>query len=530
MTSKLDTILFPKGRVALGLIAVLTLSITIYVMGRQIWGANWWLIDDHEIFMFLGDRNHLPFSELFSTMLAKTEVGTWQGRYRPVYYFLRILETCLWGNNVHLWYLTLAVTMAIFIGALWWALSRFLPFWLSLAALIPVITLYFWSDIWTRLGPCEIYGAPAMSLMIAGIVGLLSFDKSWQRTVSAIVITASAIVLIGSKETFLPMAAAAPVALIFAAATKRLSALAAIVLVALIGISGIIVVAVVYKELAAAGTDIYANKIDESLLQNAVRSSLADLRPVFLGYLAAALVSAIAARSTRKSLAGWWKPTALIFALLAFMSAILISQYLAYRTSIPTHTRYDFPAMLFRPFVGVLLAWYCLNQTREYFGSRKSEYASVVLAILVIGYYLPSIIHFGSSPLMRAANENVRRTHEFFSTVEAIVSSAKQNPSDPVLLEAYGAGAYEPIFSMQQFLSSLGVKNPISIRLYPDAKSMGVLYDGLEATLRALQDKGSNDFQILSKSLETGAGGRCISIGMDGPAVATCAANFEIKW
>ena len=156
MTSKLDMILFPKRRIVLGLIGVLTLSITIYVMGRQIWEANWWLIDDHEIFLFLGHRNHLPFSELFSTMLAKTEVGTWQGRYRPVYYFLRILETCLWGNNVHLWYLTLAVTMAIFIGALWWALSRFLPFWLSLAALIPVITLYFWSDIWTRLGPCEI--------------------------------------------------------------------------------------------------------------------------------------------------------------------------------------------------------------------------------------------------------------------------------------------------------------------------------------------------------------------------------------
>jgi hypothetical protein len=236
--------------------------------------------------------------------------------------------------------------------------------------------------------------------------------------------------------------------------------------------------------------------------------------------LAAALVSAIAARSTGKSLAGWWKPTALIFALLAFMSAILISQYLAYRTSIPTHTRYDFPAMLFRPFVGVLLAWYCLNQTREYFGSRKSEY----------GYYLPSIIHFGSSPLMRAANENVRRTHEFFSTVEAIVSSAKQNPSDPVLLEAYGAGAYEPIFSMQQFLSSLGVKNPISIRFYPDAKSMGVLYDGLERTLRGLQDKGDNDFQALSTSLDSANDRHCISVGMDGPASSTCASDFEIKW
>ena len=369
-----------------------------------------------------------------------------------------------------------------------------------------------------------------MSLMIAGIVGLLTFEKNWQRVVSATVTTASAIVLIGSKETFLPIAAAAPAALIFAATTKRLSVVATVVLVALIGISGTIVAAIVYKELATAGADIYANKIDGPVLQNAARSSLADLRPVFLGYFAAALVSAIAAWSTRKSLAGWWKPTTLIFALLAFMSAILTSQYLAYRTSIPTHTRYDFPAMLFRPFVGVLLAWYCLNQTREYFGSRKSEYASVVLAILVIGYYLPSIIHFGSSPLMRAANENVRRTHEFFSTVEAIVSSAKQNPSDPVLLEAYGAGAYEPIFSTQQFLSALGVKNPISIRFYPDAKSMGVLYDGLERTLRGLQDKGGNDFEALSKSLDSANGGHCISVGMDGPASSTCASGFEIKW
>src|SRR5262249_30340613 len=154
--------------------------------------------------------------------------------------------------------------------------------------------------------------------------------------------------------------------------------------------------------------------------------SLGDIRPAILGYVVAALASAIVALSITKSLAGWWKPTALVFVLLAFLSTILIAQYFAYRTGMPTHTRYDFPALLFRPFVGVLLAWYCLNQLREYLGGRVSDYASVMLAILVIGYYVPSVIRFGSSPLMRAADQNVRRTDEFFSTMEAIVSSAKK--------------------------------------------------------------------------------------------------------
>src|ERR1700681_4712894 len=72
------------------LIVVGACAISFILTGRQIWLAGWGIIDDHEVFYFLGNKQHLNFSEIISTVLDKTEVGSLQGRFRPSYYFLRV--------------------------------------------------------------------------------------------------------------------------------------------------------------------------------------------------------------------------------------------------------------------------------------------------------------------------------------------------------------------------------------------------------------------------------------------------------
>jgi hypothetical protein len=71
------------------------------------------MIDDHEIFNFLGPRLHLPLTEIWSTLVAKTEVGSLQGLFRPGYYVFKLIETSLWGDNVHLWYLARTIGFAV---------------------------------------------------------------------------------------------------------------------------------------------------------------------------------------------------------------------------------------------------------------------------------------------------------------------------------------------------------------------------------------------------------------------------------
>jgi hypothetical protein len=75
MNPRLEAILFPENKRIVGILILFDLALPLVLFDRTpIWEANWWLIDDHGIFSFLGNRDHLPLSELFSTILTKTEV------------------------------------------------------------------------------------------------------------------------------------------------------------------------------------------------------------------------------------------------------------------------------------------------------------------------------------------------------------------------------------------------------------------------------------------------------------------------
>jgi hypothetical protein len=530
MKSRLDTLLFPENkRLLLTVVCLLACLLSFLLIGEQIWAANWWIIDDHEIFYFLGHRDHLRASDLLNTLLTKTEVGTWDGRFRPGYYFLRVVETCLWGRNVHLWYLARTICFAVFIASVWWLLIGLTRLWLGTALLLPILTLPFWSDVWARLGPAEIYGAFGLGLMISGIIGLETPERAWQRNVSAAMITLGTIILIGSKETFLPIAAAGLAALVFAAARKRISILVAAVGLTIACAFGLVVVGIVWKITAATGTDIYANKIDPGRqLLVAAYQSARDFRTPLLWYAGAIACFGVVTKLQKRPIAEWRQPTLCALVGFVFLAGVLASQYLAYRTSFPTATRYDFPAMLLRPAAFALLAWYVLQQCGLILSARISSYISLAAAICLVGWYVPTLRAYGSSQFPRAVAENVERTNRFFPTVQTIVASAQQHDQRPIILEAYGSGAYEPMFSMQIYLSALDARNPISVRLHPDASSSGPLYDELATRIRNFQDNGNGNFVALSKTLDMTEG--CISVGLGGAPSQTCSIGYQIQW
>src|SRR5229473_2323515 len=99
-------------------IASLSSVIAFLLTGKQIYQANWGLIDDHEIFNFLGSDFYLPLSDIWHTLLTKTEVVSQQGRFRPGYYVFKLTETSLWGANIHLWYLVRTIGFAVFLSSI----------------------------------------------------------------------------------------------------------------------------------------------------------------------------------------------------------------------------------------------------------------------------------------------------------------------------------------------------------------------------------------------------------------------------
>ena len=120
---------------------------------------------------------------------------------------------------------------------------------------------------------------------------------------------------------------------------------------------------------------------------------------------------------------------------------------------------------------------------------------------------------------------NIVKTREFSAELAAVVSRARTNPAAPIILEAYGPGAYEPVYSLQRYLQSAGLGNPMAVRLHPDRVSINAFYDNLENRLRVLQQDGGQSFVKLR---DLPAGEPCVSIGINGEAAANCA-GFRIR-
>jgi len=134
----------------------------------------------------------------------------------------------------------------------------------------------------------------------------------------------------------------------------------------------------------------------------------------------------------------------------------------------------------------------------------------------------------GIGGLVRSIDEvetNIVKTKEFSTELAAIISRARTDPAAPIIFEAYGPGAYEPVYSLQRYVQSAGLENPIAVRLHPDRRSISPFYDDLENRLRVLQDDGGKSFV---KLVDLPGRGTCVSVGINGEADTNCS-GFRIR-
>jgi hypothetical protein len=521
-----------RNWISLGFIVLISAAIAFGLIGRQALYANWGIVDDHEIFSFMGTHRHLPIADFFQTLMTKTEVGDPNSpRFRPSYYILTLVEAVTWGRDVHLWYLARTVFFTIFIASLWWLLSKFLRIWLAAALLLPVLALPFWAGIWARLGPSETYGTLALGLLLPGIYLTVESQDAGKRKWGAALVTLAAFILIGSKETFIPLAGAALVVLAFAGFYRRIPVWMAVGFSLAICLYVAAVFFVVQKAVVATGEDFYANKIDpRELLGIAGRALRANTlgNGLALAYAAVIVFFGYCAKRTKRNWSDWIRSSCVIVAIFGFMAAVYFSQQVFYRGQLPVQMRYDFPASLFVPLSCCVLICYVFYQMRFYLDARVVNYFSIFLALIIGATYATRFaVRFNSRPLPLAVTVNIEKTSAFFNEVSALASAARQSPRSPIILEAYGGGALEALFAVQTYVRSLGAENPVSVRLHPAGGSQGVLYDRLERRIGVMENESSPQFVPLSKSLANRDAG-CISVGINGPASETCT-GFEVK-
>jgi hypothetical protein len=520
-----------RNWISLGIIFSISTAIAFWLIGRQVLCANWGIVDDHEIFSFIGTPQRLPITDFFHTLLTKTEVGDpSSGRFRPGYYFLLLLEAVTWGKNIHLWYLARTLWFATFIASLWWLLSKFVRIWLAAALVLPILLLPFWADVWSRLGPSEIYGTWALGLMLFGIHATVQSPDEAKRKWGAALVTSAALILIGSKETFIPLSGAAVVVLVFAGFTRRIPVWMTVGFSLVICLCAAAIVFVIQRIVLTSGQDFYANTIDIRQLLGIAGHALYTV--VIGNGLAICYAFVIAffgycARRAKRDLRDWLVSSCAIVAIFIFMAGAYFSQQVVYRGQLPLQTRYDFPASLFVPFSIYVLICYVFYQTRCYLNSRFTSYISIFLAVAIFAVYAPRLVLGFGSRLPKAVNANIQKTDTFFTEILALAAAAKHSPKSPIILEVYGPEAFEAVAAVHNYVRALGAENPISVRLHMANNSKGALYDRLESQMRTMQSDGDSRFVPLAKSLANPENG-CISVGINEAGSAGCTA-FEVR-
>jgi hypothetical protein len=438
--------------------------VTAILLGNNL-QAEWSIIDDHEIVYTLGPQQQLSFGALVTLAATHREIGSpalgWT-RYRPSYYLLRISECYLWGDHPTLWYLCRFVLFAISVAIFWKLVARWLGSLLACLLILATLTYPFWADIWSRLGPAEIYAVFGVALYLQGLCTLCLGKR---RVAGWLLLTAGALVAMGSKENFLLLVPCTWLLAAWLWRRKRLGRLGATCTL-LATAAGLFIGSIVFAKLKHSQVDVYQASVAPedrfNLLKPALETFINRAEGTLLlwGGLVTLAITACAflMRPARRRLRSM-----LTRGLLAAVGGelLFVSQYVFYNGDWPNERRYDFPGLLVYPFLGAVELWLLLGALRSLrisYASRQAVYGWALAGLAWV------ILDFGF-PLIEQVSLNVRHTLWFSQALDRIVARLQAEPARPLVFVSHRAWDYEPVLSLKRFLYARRVRNPIFLRL-----------------------------------------------------------------
>ena len=431
-------------------------AIAVFLLGANI-KAQWWVIDDHEIAYFLGSDKVLRADEIWGRLIRDTEVGqnVQLPRFRPVYYTLRLLECWAWGASPSLWYEFRILIYAFFIGSFWYLISHKVGCVIGGLISLSVAMQTYWADIFSRLGPSEVYTVLGLGVFFWGIYIVYTSNKvtGWWLLFSGVVLCS------GSKENFLFLIL--PFLYIvwdFYKQGKLKSSRVALSLGTLIWMLwiGFMVVSLAISH----GGDVYGNSVGiKARILNMVR--LAGRVDIIMLLLVCAILLLYSIRLFRLKDIPEKEQDQRNVAAVIILSLIYISQIYFYNGNWPIGNRYDFPGVLVGPLLlSIFIAF--LNRktlTNDHGGFRTSL---IVTSVFISSFFaLLQIDHVRE--IVDLTNGNVEHTASFSTEIEQLVKLGMQNPDYVFIVQAdHPYKDYEAVFSYFRFLRFYGTQNPIT--------------------------------------------------------------------
>lgn len=457
------------------IIPIIVFAVFGYYLMGGLFSAKLGMIDDHEIPYFLGSDGAITLAELPS-VIGKTEIGAWEEylRFRPSYYTIRVIETMLWGDNATLWFFTRYLLLVL---SMWWGfriMNKYFPKILSYLFIFYVLTMPFWPDLLTRLGPSEIYGIPALVGFAYGYV----FKKPW-------ILLASYTMAVGAKENFLFLL---PLLLIWMwqmyhdqKMTKALWVGSALALGMTVWVVSAILVAT-----GRAGSDIYGEAIS---YRYRITRFIWDIPKIIVDRkmyvsLTMTLIMFVNWIKKPKDKSGF----SYLITMLA-VYGVIASQYIFYPNQIPTLMRYDFPVMvLFR--VADLLAISFLITKYKWAKNLTLITTATILVIFILRWQY-SLIH---NQIQRVINSTSEFSHKFDTVVEV----ARKDKNRIFVFVSQRFIDFEPVTSVARYLVARSVANRFEFKYIPTPGLTDPLGIHLESRMIGAMN-GSNKEELFAR-------------------------------
>jgi len=471
------------------IIALFAISFSLFLLGGNL-KARWSIIDDHEIVDMLGSDQKMMLWEIPQT-ISRTEVSSWGSlvRYRPSYYSLRVTESFLWGGSPQLWYATRIVFLAILLFVLVKIIAEEISLLVGFSFAIFVMTSSYWSDVWVRLGPSEMYCALGISIYAYSFYKIIKKGSINDSSLfSWIGIFIGGLISAGSKENFVIFALLSLFLIIRSLLKRQINF--KLVFPFLDVLYSFFIALGIVLAIRKTGQDIYMNEITLvnrlHLLVSGFIKTLRDFK--ILGIFPIALILY------------FWQFRNIHFKkfihqsintiyLLIFLFITYLFQIIFYSGNWPTNSRYDFPGILAKQIFWLTLLAVFLHFIKIF--NKKiviKVYLGIVTSMAIVLIFISYNKGFGS--IITSVNNNVLSTRAFTSKLERLSEVTSKYPDLPVILRSRSFWDYEPVYSLIRYFKYLNIKNQI----YLD-------YEDKDITLRlGLEKYLSEDLYKLSKA------------------------------
>lgn len=440
--------------------------------------SRWMLIDDHTIAWNLGSDRSLHASELFPNLM-KSEAGRpgLESRYRPAYFFMTLLETMVWGDNTHQWYLSRQLMAAVFLLGVGYVTFELLGALGAVGVVLWVISFPWWMDIWCRLGPAENYCAFGLGIYLLAVVKILrpGFNEISRplRIGLWIAFVLGNCLMFGSKENWLAILFPNFVIAFLLWRRKRTDLFGWLMLsISIMFNVGVgIATAIGLKNRGHVYADAYGVHVSFADLLSQLPIMIDGMWSALSAPLVIAILLIIWLLTTKfndpRERAR--RVISLILGASIFI-VFYIWHQLFYAGSWHLAMRYAFPIELLAP--GFLV--FVLSQVASALSQRVSVTISkTLLSAACLALSVPQW-NWGNIEAIRSQSEGYAAlSQKFTAFLDEVSQDARNDPNSVVVIEADASGIpweFEPVISVARYLNLYGLADRTFLRLHGSAK------------------------------------------------------------